>query len=95
MPEEKGEKYWGVSVVAYRVGASTLHAYIYTDSAARLRITSGLDSLNAAPPGTASPYAQPRTFVVQNNLAAVVVGGSGRQQERVALAIGAGVSFAK
>lgn len=95
IPEEKGEKYWGVPVLAYRVGAATLHAYIYADSAARLKVTSGLDSLSAAPKGAASPYALPRTLVLQNNLAAVLVGGSETQQERVALAIGAGVPLAR
>lgn len=91
LPKEKGQAYWGVSLAAYRVGRATLYAYIYPDSAARLRATAGLDTLTAAPAGQASPFEQPRILIRQNNLAAVLVGGSDRQQDRVSLAIGAGV----
>jgi hypothetical protein len=88
---EKTEPYWGVPVHAYRVGGATLRAYIFTDSAARHRITDALDSLTMAPPGKPSPYPLPRMLIVQNNLAAVVLGGNERQQERVSLALAAGL----
>jgi hypothetical protein len=78
----------------YRVGNATLHAFIYADSAARLRVTAALDSLTAAPRGTTSPYGLPRILIVNNNLAAVLVGGSERQQERVSLALTAGLPAA-
>lgn len=91
LPRERGERYWGVPVLAYRVGSATLYAYVYADSTARRRVTDGLDSLAAAPKGTPSPYAAPHLLIVQNNLAAVLVGGSERQQERVSLALVAGL----
>jgi hypothetical protein len=88
---EKGESYWGVPVHAYRVGGATVRAYIFADSAARHRITDALDSLSLAPAGKTSPYPLPRLLIVQNNLAAVVLGGNERQQERVSLALSAGL----
>ncbi len=91
LANEQSQRYWGVPLKAYRVGRATLYAYIYPDSSARRRLTAGLDSLTAAPRGEASPYESPRILIVQNNLAAVLVGGSDRQQDRVSLAIGAGV----
>lgn len=91
LANEKSPPYWGVPLKAYRLGSATLHAYIYSDSTARLRLTAGLDSLTAAPKGDASPYPLPRLLLLQNNLAAVLLGGSDRQQDRVSLAIGAGL----
>jgi hypothetical protein len=91
LPAEKAEAYWRAPVHAYRVGTATLHAFIYPDSSTRRRVTEGLDSLSAAPKGTASPYPLPRLLILQNNLAAVLVGGTERQQERVSLAIAAGL----
>lgn len=87
--------YWAAPVaVAYTVGQATLYAYIYPDSTSRKRATAALDTVSLAPKGTASPYAVPRVLIEQNNLAAVLVGGSDRQQERVQLAITAGLPVA-
>jgi hypothetical protein len=91
LPGEKSERYWGAPLRAYRVGSATLYAYIYSDSASRRRVTDGLDTLTAAPKGSASPYPPRHIMVLQNNLAAVLVGGSDRQQDRVSLALGAGL----
>jgi PAS domain S-box-containing protein len=88
---EKAAAHWRVPVHAYRVGTATLHAFIYPDSVARHRVTDGLDSLTAAPKSVASPYPLPRLLILHNNLAAVLVGGTERQQERVSLAITAGL----
>jgi hypothetical protein len=91
VPGEKSPPYWGVPAKAFRVGNATLYVYLYPDSTARRRLSAGLDSLTAAPKGELSPYPVPRLLILQNNLAAVLVGGSDRQQDRVSLAIGAGV----
>ena len=88
---ERAEPYWGVPVVAFRVGRATLQAFIYPDSIARHRVTDGLDSTTSAPKGIASPYALPRILILQNNVAAVLVGGTEQQQERVSLALAAGL----
>jgi hypothetical protein len=87
----RGEEYWRVPVLSYHVGSATLYAYVYADSVARRRVTDGLDTLTLAPKGLASPYPLPRIPIFNNNLAAVLVGGSERQQERVSNALLAGL----
>jgi len=81
-----------VTPVGYRVGKAHLIAWIFADSVARRSASSGVDTLTAIPKGQPNPWAEPPMFVVQNNLMAVVVGGSDRQRERVRLAIEAGLS---
>ncbi|MBX9928202.1 MAG: hypothetical protein K2X99_04740 [Gemmatimonadaceae bacterium] len=80
-----------VAPAAYRVGHATLFVWIYADSSARKRALATVDTLTAAPTGTASPFGIARLFVQQNNMAAVLIDGSERQQERVRLAIEAGL----
>ena len=92
---EGGQRFWLVPVHAFRVGSATLFAYIYADSIARRRVTDSLDSLSAATAGNPSAYDLPHILIVQKNLAAVLVGGNERQQERVALALTAGLAGAR
>ena len=87
----KPEEFWKVPVLAYQVGPSELHVYLYADSAARRAVTSTLDTVMAAPPGRAGVYPLDHILVMQNNLAAVLVGGSEAQKERVRLALEAGL----
>jgi hypothetical protein len=94
MHDQKGEPYWKVPVLAYQVGPSILYAYVYADSLTRRSVTSTLDTLMAAPPGTAGVYPLRHILIMQNNLAAVMVGGSDTQQERVRLALEAGLPAA-
>jgi hypothetical protein len=91
MHDQKGEPYWKVPVLAYQLGPSMLYAYVYSDSVARKSVTSTLDTLMAAPPGAAGVYPLRHILIIQNNLAAVMVGGSDTQQERVRLALEAGL----
>ena len=90
-PGEKAEPYWKAPLHAYQVGAAMLHVYLYPDSLARRAVVATLDTLQAAPKGTAGVYPMPHILIVQNNLAAVLIGGSETQQERVRLAIEAGL----
>ena len=90
-PELKGEKYWSVPVHAFRVGPNTLYVYLYADSMARRSVTSALDTVTLAPRGVATPYEARHILIVQNNLAAVMVGGTDAQQERVRLNLEAGL----
>jgi hypothetical protein len=91
MHDQKGEEYWRVPVLAYQLGPSVLHVYLYADSLARKAVTSTLDTLMAAPPGRPGVYPLRHILIMQNNLAAVMVGGSDTQQERVRLALEAGL----
>jgi hypothetical protein len=65
--------------------------YIYPDSVARLAVTAGLDTTALGPKPVQGEPPVLRQLIVQNNLAAVLIGGSERQQERVLLALSAGL----
>ena len=90
-----GPEWMGVRPVVFAAGGGEVHVWIYADSTARKAVTDGLDAQTGAPVGAVAPFAAPMVFIVQNNLAAVVTGGSGTNQERVALALQAGVPAAK
>jgi hypothetical protein len=90
-PDEKAGKYWKAPLFAYQVGSAMLHVYLYSDSLARKAVVATLDTLQAAPPGVTGVYPLRHILIVQNNLAAVLVGGSDAQQERVRLALEAGL----
>lgn len=87
----KSAPYWGVPLRGWRLGYDTLYAYIYPDSFARRRVTDVLDTLTLAPRGSKGSFGVIKLLVTQNNLAAVLVGGTERQQQRVALALRAGL----
>ncbi|MFI5231806.1 MAG: hypothetical protein ACHQSE_04770 [Gemmatimonadales bacterium] len=93
-PAEKGETYWKAPLLAYQVGYAMLHVYLYRDSTARKAVVATLDTAQAAPRGTVGVYPPRHILIVQNNLAAVLVGGSDAQQERVRLALEAGLPAA-
>ena len=94
MRDAKAEEYWHAPVLAYQLGSAILHAYIYPDSLARRDVTRTLDAVTASPRGKVGPYPLRHILIVQNNLAAVLVGGSDTQQERVRLALEAGLPAA-
>jgi hypothetical protein len=75
----------------FRAGGGELPVWIDADSVASAAVTAQLASTTATPSGRAVPYEAPLTFVVQNNLAAVITGGDGRNHERIMLALQAGL----
>ncbi|MCC7194257.1 MAG: hypothetical protein IT356_01745 [Gemmatimonadaceae bacterium] len=87
----KALQWMGAPVIAYRLGAATLAAYVYADSAARKAAVARLDPVTLAPSGTESPWATPHELVQNNNLLAVVMRGSDRQRDRISTALAAGV----
>lgn len=80
-----------VKPVGYRLGKAHLLAWVFSDSLARRTVSAAIDTLTAIPKGQPTVWAEPPMFIMQNNLIAVVVGGSDRQRERVRLAIEAGL----
>jgi hypothetical protein len=80
--------------IALLAGGGEVYAWIYPDSVARRAVTDRLDSLTAVPPGTVSPYTPPMVFVSNNNIAVVIAGGRVTNQERIMLAIQAGLPAA-
>lgn len=85
----------GRAPIALRAGGGEVFVWIYADSAARRAVTDALDADTGAPRGTVSPFAPPLVFVMQNNLAAVITGGSERNIERIMLAFQAGLPAAQ
>jgi hypothetical protein len=77
--------------VALLAGGGEVFVWIFADSTARRAATDAIDPMSAAPRGTVSPFPPPVLFVTQNNLAAAIVGGRESNQERIALALQAGL----
>lgn len=86
----KASPWMGAPVLAYRLGAATIDVYVYRDSVARKAVVAKLDPLTFAPRGQPSPWGTPHEVIENNNLVAVVVGGTDRQRDRIATVLAAG-----
>ncbi len=78
-------------VIALSAGGGEVYVWIYPDSTARREVTDGLDPETGVPSGTTSPFAPPTVFVTNNNLAAIITGGTEQNIERIMLALQAGL----
>ena len=85
------QPWMGVPVHAFTLGVATMDAYVYRDSVARREAVSKLDPITFAPRGQPSPWGVPHEVVENNNLVAIVAGGTDRQRERIVTALAAGV----
>lgn len=85
----------GRAPLALRAGGGEVFVWIYADSAARIAVTAALDPDTGAPRGTVTPFAPPLVFLVQNNLAAIITGGTDQNIERIMLALQAGLPAAQ
>jgi hypothetical protein len=77
--------------IALTAGGGEVYVWIYADSTARRGVTDRLDPETGVPPGTTSPFAPPMIFVTNNNLAAIITGGTEQNIERIMLALQAGL----
>lgn len=77
--------------IALTAGGGEVYVWIYADSTARRAVTDRLDPETGAPRGTTSPFAPPMVFVMNNNLAALITGGTEQNIERIMLALQAGL----
>lgn len=77
--------------IALTAGGGEVYVWIYADSTARRAVTDRLDPETGVPPGTTTPFAPPMVFVINNNLAAIVTGGTEQNIERIMLALQAGL----
>jgi hypothetical protein len=89
--KRSGAAWMGRESLVFLAGGGELRAWIYPDSVARRAVTDGLDPETGTPPGETVPFAPPMRFVMQNNLAAVISGGTATNHERIALALTAGL----
>lgn len=90
-----GPAWLGKPTVVIAAGGGEVYAWIFADSLARKAATDSLDATTGAPAGRPPAFAGPVIFVRQNNLAALITGGRVANQERVALALQAGLPPAK
>lgn len=81
--------------IALSAGGGEVYVWIYADSTARRAVTDALDPESGAPPGTVTPFAPPMVFVTNNNLAAIITGGTEQNIERIMLSLQAGLPVAK
>lgn len=85
--------FFSVAGIAFTIGAKSdqVEVFIYPSQTARERDTNALDSLNAAPKGQRYAYRVQPLLVTSNNLAALVFTLNERSQERMSLALSAGL----
>ena len=76
---------------AYRLGVDELQVFIYPSEAARKRDLADIDATTVSPPNAPAIWAARPTLITSNNLAAILIGGSSRQVERVQNALTAGL----
>lgn len=81
---------FSVRPAVYTLGKSRLEVFIYPSQAAANADARKIDTVAAAPKGTATPWPMPPTFVRSANLLAVFLTDNPTQAERLALALTAG-----
>ena len=88
---EVSRPFLSVSGTRYQLGREQLEVYVYPSAAARERDFAAIDSVRVAPEGESVSWPATPTLIVSDNLAAILIGGSPRQVERVSNAIRAGL----
>ena len=83
-----------VNGLVFETSRSEVQVFLYATAADRARDTDGLDTVAVAPRGQHIVWKRPATLVTSNNLAAIILSLNGRQAERIALALGAGLPSA-
>jgi hypothetical protein len=80
-----------VTGTVYDASKAEIQVYLYPNATERAKDTDALDTTTVSPPGHPIIWKEPATLVVSNNLAAIILSVNGRQAERIALALGAGM----
>ena len=80
-----------VDGLVWETSRAEIQVFLYASEADRKRDTDKLDTVFVAPPGKRIMWKWPAQLVTSNNMAAIVLSLNGRQAERIALALGAGL----
>jgi hypothetical protein len=91
---EKGVKHDFMSVdgLVWETSRAEIQVFLYASEADRKKDTDMLDSVFVAPKGGKRVmWRWPATLVTSGNMAAIILSLNGRQAERIALALGAGL----
>lgn len=91
--KEEGVKhdFMRVEGLVWETSRAEIQVFLYASEADRKRDTDMLDTVFVAPPGKRIMWRWPAQLVTSNNMAAIILSLNGRQAERIALALGAGL----
>lgn len=90
---EEGVRHDFMSVegLVWETSRAEIQVFLYASEADRKKDTDMLDTVFVAPPGRRIMWRWPATLVTSGNMAAIILSLNGRQAERIALALGAGL----
>ena len=90
---EEGVKHDFMSVegLVWETSRAEIQVFLYASEADRKKDTDKLDTVFVAPQGKRIMWRWPAQLVTSNNMAAIILSLNGRQAERIALALGAGL----
>jgi hypothetical protein len=83
--------FMSVDGLVWETSRAEIQVFLYASEADRKRDTDMLDTVFVAPEGRRVMWRWPATLVTSNNMAAIILSLNGRQAERIALALGAGL----
>lgn len=81
---------FSVKPTVYKLGSGRLEVFLYDDAVAMEKDIAGIDTLTVSPPGNPPAWPSGAALVRNGNVAAVYMGQTSRQAERLVLAITAG-----
>lgn len=90
---EEGVRHDFMSVegLVWETSRAEVQVFLYASEADRKKDTDMLDTVFVAPKGRRIMWRWPATLVTSQNMAAIILSLNGRQAERLALALGAGL----
>ena len=83
--------FMSVDGLVWETSRAEIQVFLYASEADRKKDTDKLDTVFVAPPGQRIMWKWPAQLVTSNNMAAIILSLNGRQAERIALALGAGL----
>ena len=83
-----------VEGLVWETSRAEVQVFLYPSEAERKKDTDKLDTVFVSPPGKRVTWRWPAQLVTSQNMAAIILSLNGRQAERIALALGAGLPAA-
>jgi hypothetical protein len=83
--------FMSVDGLVWETSRAEIQVFIYASEADRKRDSDMLDTVFVSPPGKRIHWRWPAQLVTSGNMAAIILSLNGRQAERIALALGAGL----
>jgi hypothetical protein len=83
--------FMSVDGLVWETSRAEIQVFLYASEADRRKDTDKLDTVFVAPHGKRIVWKWPAQLVTSNNMAAIILSLNGRQAERIALALGAGL----